>query len=74
MIIDNTPVYNCEGCNTTGGRASCAIHGGVIVCYGDRAVVQKPEKPTRLTKEEREKIVDQVVKRLAPVIRELSKY
>ena len=27
-MSDNTPVYGCDGCNTTGGRASCPIHRG----------------------------------------------
>jgi hypothetical protein len=25
--MNNTPVYGCEGCRTTGGRMSCFIHG-----------------------------------------------
>jgi hypothetical protein len=24
---ENAPVYGCDGCNTTGGRMSCPIHG-----------------------------------------------
>ena len=25
--MDNTPIYGCSGCSTTGGRMSCYQHG-----------------------------------------------
>ena len=28
--MNNTPIYGCEGCKTTGGRMSCSTHGGQI--------------------------------------------
>lgn len=27
IVFDNSPVYGCKGCDTTGGRASCPKHG-----------------------------------------------
>ena len=27
MSFDTTPIYGCSGCETTGGRMSCAVHG-----------------------------------------------
>jgi hypothetical protein len=34
-MSENTPVYGCDGCNTTGGRMSCPIHQATRL-YGHR--------------------------------------
>jgi len=30
-MMDNTPIYGCSGCATTGGRMGCATHGPIAV-------------------------------------------
>lgn len=29
--MDNTPIYGCNGCRTTGGRMSCFTHGNITI-------------------------------------------
>lgn len=31
--MSNTPIFGCEGCNTTGGRISCPIHEKFVYFY-----------------------------------------
>ena len=31
--MKNVPIYGCEGCNTTGGGASCPKHGTFTYFY-----------------------------------------
>lgn len=37
--MDNTPIYGCSGCDTTGGRMSCGTHGTT------RVIVSNPLAP-----------------------------
>lgn len=32
--MDNTPIYGCNGCRTTGGRMSCYQHGQTTYNFG----------------------------------------
>jgi len=34
MNFNNTPIVGCTGCQTTGGRLSCATHGNYNIYYG----------------------------------------
>lgn len=43
--MDNTPIYGCSGCDTTGGRMSCATHGQPRVVITPPVIVQPPDDP-----------------------------
>ena len=42
-MTDNTPIYGCEGCSSTGGRMSCPTHGSNLqYCFPQ--IEKKPYK------------------------------